>query len=114
MAKSSSRAAHTATFAMADRVTADKILEAICAVSSALKKQPAFMEVCGTHTMAIAASGIRGLLPRSIKLLSGPGCPVCVTAPRDIDRLHHVAAQTGVILATFGDMVKVRGSCRSL
>ena len=72
------------------------------------------MEVCGTHTMAIAASGMRRLLPKGLKMLSGPGCPVCVTAPGDVDRAVKIAQKPGVILATFGDMLKVRGSAGSL
>ena len=72
------------------------------------------MEVCGTHTMAIAASGLRRLLPPGLRMLSGPGCPVCVTAPGDVDRIVHAARLPGVILASFGDMLKVKGSSGSL
>lgn len=81
---------------------------------SAISGPVNIMEVCGTHTMAIASSGLRRLFPKGIKLLSGPGCPVCVTAAGDIDRAVSVAEQPGVIIATFGDMMKVRGSVRSL
>jgi hydrogenase expression/formation protein HypD len=73
-----------------------------------------FMEVCGTHTMAISQFGIRGLIPKSIKLLSGPGCPVCVTSLYDIDRMIAIAGLKDVIFATFGDMVRVPGSHSSL
>lgn len=69
-----------------------------------------FMEVCGTHTMAIAASGMRKLLPKELRMLSGPGCPVCVTSQGDIDRVLALAALPGVIITTFGDMLKVKGS----
>ncbi len=69
-----------------------------------------FMEVCGTHTMAIAASGMRGLLPKELRMLSGPGCPVCVTSQGDIDRVLALAAIPGIIITTFGDMLKVKGS----
>lgn len=72
------------------------------------------MEVCGTHTMAIAKNGLRGVMPETIKLLSGPGCPVCVTANPDIDLAIEIARQPGVILTTFGDMMKVPGSYSSL
>jgi hydrogenase expression/formation protein HypD len=72
------------------------------------------MEVCGTHTMAIAKHGLRGLMPETITLLSGPGCPVCVTANADIDLAIEMARQPNVILATFGDMMKVPGSYSSL
>jgi len=72
------------------------------------------MEVCGTHTMAIAKNGLRGVMPETVTLLSGPGCPVCVTANRDIDLAIEMARQPGVILTTFGDMMKVPGSYSSL
>ena len=72
------------------------------------------MEVCGTHTVAIFRQGIRNLLPEGIMLLSGPGCPVCVTAIRDVDAAIAVSMQKGVILATFGDMMRVPGSKKSL
>lgn len=72
------------------------------------------MEVCGTHTMAIAKHGLRGVMPDTINLLSGPGCPVCVTANADIDLAIEIARQPGVVLATFGDMMKVPGSYSSL
>jgi hydrogenase expression/formation protein HypD len=73
-----------------------------------------FMEVCGTHTMAISKAGLRPLLAPDIDLISGPGCPVCVTADTDIDRAIAVAKTPGVVLATFGDMMKVPGSDGSL
>jgi hydrogenase expression/formation protein HypD len=72
------------------------------------------MEVCGTHTVAIAKNGLRDLMPDNITLLSGPGCPVCVTANADIDMGIELARQPEVILATFGDMMKVPGSYSSL
>jgi len=72
------------------------------------------MEVCGTHTVAIFRQGIRELLPEGIKLLSGPGCPVCVTAIRDVDKAVAIAGWDGVILTTFGDMMRVPGSEKSL
>lgn len=71
------------------------------------------MEVCGSHTMAISRYGIRGLLPRQIRLLSGPGCPVCVTDAGYIDAAIQLAEQ-GAILATFGDMMRVPGTDFSL
>lgn len=72
------------------------------------------MEICGTHTVAIFRLGLRQLLPPSIQLISGPGCPVCVTANEDIDRAIWLAQQPGVIVATFGDLVRVPGSFSSL
>ena len=68
------------------------------------------MEVCGTHTMAIARSGIRSLLPGNVKLLSGPGCPVCVTPGEVIDAVLDLAMRPGLVITTYGDMVRVPGS----
>jgi hydrogenase expression/formation protein HypD len=72
------------------------------------------MEICGTHTMAIFRHGIRSLLPETIELVSGPGCPVCVTATEEIDRAVKLARTKGVIVTTFGDMIRVPGSNSSL
>lgn len=72
------------------------------------------MEVCGTHTMAIARCGIKRLLPESIELISGPGCPVCVTSQSAIDRAIEIARIKNVIMTTFGDMLRVPGSRGSL
>ena len=72
------------------------------------------MEVCGTHTVAIAKNALRELLPTSIRLISGPGCPVCVTNSSDIDRYLYLAAQPKVITATFGDMIRVPGTEKTL
>jgi hydrogenase expression/formation protein HypD len=72
------------------------------------------MEVCGTHTVAIARSGIRELLPENMRLLSGPGCPVCVTDDLDLDRVMALSREKGIILATFGDMMRVPGTSSSL
>ncbi len=68
------------------------------------------MEVCGTHTMAIARAGIRSVLPEQVKLLSGPGCPVCVTPAEVIDQILDLAMEPGVILTSYGDMLRVPGS----
>ncbi|MCL4515339.1 MAG: hydrogenase formation protein HypD [Firmicutes bacterium] len=72
------------------------------------------MEVCGTHTVAISRNGLRQVMPPNLRLLSGPGCPVCVTDQRDIDAAVCLAEIPGVILATFGDMIRVPGSNRRL
>lgn len=72
------------------------------------------MEVCGTHTVAIFREGLRQLLPEGIELVSGPGCPVCVTDQHYIDKALAYAEQEDVILATFGDMLKVPGSKSNL
>ena len=68
------------------------------------------MEVCGTHTMAIAASGLKSMLPSTVRLLSGPGCPVCVTPPQVIDKVLELSMEKDVILASYGDMLRVPGS----
>ena len=72
------------------------------------------MEVCGTHTVAIARNGIRDLMPEGLRLASGPGCPVCVTCNRDIDTVIALARIPNVTIATFGDMTRVPGSTSSL
>ena len=72
------------------------------------------MEVCGTHTVAIARNGIRDLMPEGLRLASGPGCPVCVTCNRDIDMVIALARIPNVTITTFGDMTRVPGSTSSL
>ncbi len=72
------------------------------------------MEVCGTHTVAIARNGIRNLMPEGIRLASGPGCPVCVTSNHDIDTVIALSRVENVTIATFGDMTRVPGSTSSL
>lgn len=72
------------------------------------------MEVCGTHTASIFKNGIRSLISPKIKLISGPGCPVCVTPTAYIDRCIEYAKKDGHVLMTFGDMIKVPGSQGSL
>ncbi len=80
-----------------------------------ISKMPVrLMEICGTHTMAIFKHGIRSLLPDNIELVSGPGCPVCVTAMEEIDRSVKLARTPGVIVTTFGDMLRVPGTDSSL
>lgn len=72
------------------------------------------MEVCGTHTASIFKNGIKSFLPAGIKLISGPGCPVCVTPASYIDKAIEWAHQTDCTLLTFGDMMKVPGLSQSL
>jgi hydrogenase expression/formation protein HypD len=72
------------------------------------------MEFCGGHTHAILRYGLRSLLPEMADLRSGPGCPVCVTANADLDRAIALAQVPGLILTTFGDMIRVPGSRQSL
>lgn len=70
------------------------------------------MEICGTHTMAIAKSGLRSLLAPGVELISGPGCPVCVTPAGDIDAALDLCGRPGLIVATYGDLLRVPGSVR--
>lgn len=83
-------------------------------IEKAADRPMKIMEVCGTHTVAIARFGLRDVMPSNVTLVSGPGCPVCVTANRDIDLAIELGRQPGVALATFGDMMKVPGSYSSL
>ena len=77
-------------------------------------EQATLMEVCGTHTVAIARNGLRTMMPEGIRLASGPGCPVCVTSHKDIDTVIALSRVPGVTIATFGDMTRVPGSTSSL
>jgi hydrogenase expression/formation protein HypD len=86
---------------------ADKLL---LMIEHLVAKPINLMEVCGTHTNAISVSGIRHSLPRKLRLLSGPGCPVCVTAQKDIDWVIGLARTKKVIVATFGDLMRVPGT----
>ena len=72
------------------------------------------MEVCGTHTHEIFRLGIRRLLPPQVELISGPGCPVCVTPVSYIDEAVYLALEKHVTICTFGDLVRVPGSKKSL
>lgn len=84
-------------------------------IKSTLGERPLrVMEVCGGHTAAIHKYGIKNLLPSSLKLLSGPGCPVCVTHNRYIDTAIELSKQPEVVIATFGDLIRVPGSRSSL
>lgn len=94
-----------------DREIARRLIAQIHAAS---RKPVRLMEVCGTHTMSIFRSGLRALLPETITLVSGPGCPVCVTAQREIDQFVALARREDVILTTFGDLLRVPGSGSSL
>ena len=68
-----------------------------------------FMHVCGTHEAAIAKNGIRSMLPGNLKIVMGPGCPVCITPQGEIDAALELAAK-GCIIATYGDLLRVPGS----
>jgi hydrogenase expression/formation protein HypD len=88
-----------------------KIIDRIKAVAG---KDIRLMEVCGTHTVSISRNGIRSVLPDSISLISGPGCPVCVTDQQDIDAFIALAQTENAIIATFGDLIRVPGTHSSL
>ena len=77
-------------------------------------EQATLMEVCGTHTVAIARNGLRTMMPEGTRLASGPGCPVCVTSNKDIDTVIALSRAPGVTITTFGDMTRVPGSTSSL
>ena len=90
-------------------VGADKLLQAI----REMELPPVrIMEVCGTHTMAIAKAGLKQVLPPHIKLISGPGCPVCVTPAAAMDQVLELSSRPEVTLTTYGDLMKVPGSVR--
>ena len=80
----------------------------------ALGRQINIMEVCGTHTVSIFRNGIRSTLPKGLKLLSGPGCPVCVTEQSYIDTVLRLAQRSDCLIATYGDMIRVPGKGGSL
>ena len=90
-----------------DKTRIETLLRAIEALDMG---ETRLMEVCGTHTMSIAEAGIKSMLPSQIRLLSGPGCPVCVTPPQVIDRVLELAMEKDVILTSYGDMLRVPGS----
>ncbi len=95
----------------------DRIVQAQHAIDGACKKldrRVTIMEVCGTHTVSIFRSGIRSILPDGLKLLSGPGCPVCVTDQGYIDAVLQLADRSDCLIATYGDMIRVPGSNGSL
>jgi len=92
---------------MLDRI--NKAQHNIGAACERLGRQINIMEVCGTHTVAIFRSGIKSILPKKLKLLSGPGCPVCVTDQSYIDAVLELADRADCVIATYGDMVRVPG-----
>jgi hydrogenase expression/formation protein HypD len=91
-----------------------QLLAELHTLTESLNRPLKLMEVCGTHTVEIFRHGIRDVIPKSITLLSGPGCPVCVTSVRDVDAAIALARMTGVVLATFGDMMRVPGGRESM
>jgi len=97
---------------MLDRIAkAQHVIDEAC---TKLDRQITIMEVCGTHTVSIFRHGIRSTLPAGLKLLSGPGCPVCVTDQGYIDVVLELARRDDCLIATYGDMIRVPGSAGSL
>jgi len=94
-----------------DAEIAEKLIEKIKAAGT---RKIRLMEVCGTHTVSIFRSGIRSVLPETITLLSGPGCPVCVTSQGEIDAFIELSKTENVIITTFGDLMRVPGTVSSL
>lgn len=94
--------------------TTDELIKKIKYLALKLDRSVSLMEVCGTHTVSIFKHGIRTIVPGSVKLLSGPGCPVCVTSAEDIEKGLRIAAEPDVIFTTFGDMMKVPGVTKNL
>lgn len=99
-----------ASAAFTDRAVADALVAGLRWKAERLGRPINLMEVCGTHTVAISRFGLRSLLPENVRLLSGPGCPVCVTDQEDIDLFLALIRRPGVIVTTFGDMIRVPGS----
>jgi hydrogenase expression/formation protein HypD len=97
-----------------ERRTAQALVRDIGHLCATTTETLRFMEVCGTHTMAIHAAGIKTLLPANLRLVSGPGCPVCVTEKQFIDEAILIGQQYHARLVTFGDLVRVPGSYGSL
>lgn len=97
---------------MLDRIlNAQRLIEQAC---EKIGREITVMEVCGTHTVSIFRSGIRSTLPARLKLLSGPGCPVCVTDQGYIDAVLELAQRDDCMIATYGDMIRVPGQAGSL
>ena len=93
-----------------DPILVKGLLDRIREIAAEIDDQITIMEVCGSHTTAIGRFGIRNLLPANISLVSGPGCPVCVTSIEDVDTALFLASQPKALFATFGDMLRVPGT----
>ncbi|HAR44809.1 MAG TPA: hydrogenase formation protein HypD [Nitrospiraceae bacterium] len=91
-----------------------QMLDELHKLTERIERPLKLMEVCGTHTVEIFRHGVRDVIPKTISLLSGPGCPVCVTSVRDVDTAIAIAKIPGLVLATFGDMMRVPGGQGSL
>ena len=91
------------------RTCTDSLLQRLRIAAKAIAHDVAFMEVCGTHTTSAFRCGLPSVMPPNVRLISGPGCPVCVTSQGDIDRLIDLGSRRDVILCTYGDMLRVPG-----
>jgi hydrogenase expression/formation protein HypD len=92
------------------RIQSRHWIDRLHAAARRIDRNVAFMEVCGTHTVSAFRCGLRSLMAPNVSLLSGPGCPVCVTSQSDIDQIVELAARKDVTLCTYGDMMRVTGS----
>lgn len=101
-----------------DPVLTRESVEAVIDLAKRFKEEkgriPVFMEVCGSHTMALAKTGIKARLKDYVQLIAGPGCPVCVTDQKSIDAMVQLSEEPNTILCTFGDMMRVPGSKSTL
>ncbi len=97
-----------------DNLEIKRRIETIESLCSQYAKQINIMEVCGTHTVSLMRSGIKSMLPEKLNLISGPGCPVCVTSQGYIDTACELSLGENVIICTYGDMVRVPGDVGSL
>jgi hydrogenase expression/formation protein HypD len=96
-----------------DRSLVKGLIAAIVKRAEKIGKEITLMDICGTHTHVIGRFGIKKLLPEHIRLVSGPGCPVCVTSIHDVDKALYLAGMKNTIFATFGDMLRVPGAGRA-
>lgn len=97
-----------------DPITVRALTRRLAHAAERVERRLVFMEVCGTHTHAIARAGLRRLLPPNVRLISGPGCPVCVTPIDYMDRAVALARRSDVTVCTFGDLLRVPSSSSSL
>jgi len=91
-----------------------EVLDRLNTAAAAIDRTVTLMEICGTHTVAAFRCGLHSLMPQNVRLLSGPGCPVCVTSQSDIDMMVALGSLEGVIVCTYGDMIRVPGATGSL
>ncbi len=91
-----------------------KLREELARLCNRIDRRVQFMEVCGTHTVSAFRCGLHAMMPPNLRLVSGPGCPVCVTSQRHIDAAIELSTRKSVVIATYGDMVRVPGRLGSL